>query len=186
MVTLAPPTTPPDATPPVISAARRALVERACERWMHALTDRSRNNNLLCFRDLKTGTLDLTNARPHVLQQLLGGTAVRIGQQLPDATNNRPAVQARQILQRARVNQEEKGIDTLFLALGLASWQISDGNRPARPARAAAAGHAGADQPRGADTRDRAWRRRADQPGAARRAGARLWLRDRARDAGGR
>ncbi len=109
---------------------RQMLVDRAREGWLRRLVDRSRNNNLLYFRDLKTGTLDLSKARPNVLSQLLNGAAIRIDQLLPEVVSNRPAIQARQIWQRAKVNQEEKGIATLFLAFGLASWSISDGGRP--------------------------------------------------------
>lgn len=117
-------------TASTISPQRQVLVERACEGWIRRLVDRSRNNNLLYYRDLKTGTLDLSKAQPLVLAQLLGGTAVRIDHLLPNTPTNRPSAQARHIQQRARANQEEKGIASLFLAFGMATWRIGDGGRP--------------------------------------------------------
>jgi hypothetical protein len=41
-----------------------AAVRKASETWISRLIDLSRRNNLLYFRDLKTGTLDLTAASP--------------------------------------------------------------------------------------------------------------------------
>jgi hypothetical protein len=49
------------ATAPV-SAARREAVDRARQSWIRKLVDLSRRNNLLYYRPLKTGTLDLTSA----------------------------------------------------------------------------------------------------------------------------
>jgi hypothetical protein len=46
-----------------ISPERRALVDQARKRWSDELIDRSRRNNFLYFRPLKTGTLDFSSAR---------------------------------------------------------------------------------------------------------------------------
>jgi hypothetical protein len=60
------------ATAPV-SAARREAVDRARQSWIRKLIDLSRRNNLLYYRPLKTGTLDLTSAESSGMATLLSG-----------------------------------------------------------------------------------------------------------------
>jgi len=60
------------ATTPV-SAARRGAVDRARQSWIRKLIDLSRRNNLLYYRPLKTGTLDLTSAESSGMATLLSG-----------------------------------------------------------------------------------------------------------------
>jgi very-short-patch-repair endonuclease len=126
--------TSPAATPPAPEQRapdqRRALVDQAIAAWQRRLIDRSRGNTLLYFRDLKSGTLDLSAAPPERLQQLLAGATLRIDQLVPEQPGLKPGARARAIMRRARVNQEEKGIATLFLALGLASWPTPGDRRP--------------------------------------------------------
>src|SRR5262245_10379274 len=68
----------------VIDAARRAMVDRAREEWIRRLIDPSRNNNLLFFRHLKTGTLDLSRV-PTAVADLLQGRRVRVRDLVPDS-----------------------------------------------------------------------------------------------------
>ena len=137
------PNTPDDFQPPIQTPAtgatvplsladlRAMLVDRAREQWLRRLVDRSRNNNLLYFRELKAGTLELTGADPMALARFLAGYAVRIDRLLPAGGGvANPSARARVIAQRARTNKEEKAIDTLFVAFGLAGWRISDTGRP--------------------------------------------------------
>src|SRR4051794_24654297 len=56
---------------------RVELVQRAVKEWTAALIDLGGRNNLLRYRDLKAGTLDLTNASPTALTALLQGKTVR-------------------------------------------------------------------------------------------------------------
>ncbi len=58
------------------TSERRAIVDRARQSWIERLVDLSRRNNLLFFRHLKRGTLDLTNADREALDDLFGDTAV--------------------------------------------------------------------------------------------------------------
>jgi hypothetical protein len=72
------------ATAPV-SAARREAVDRARQSWSRKLIDLSRRNNLLYYRPLKTGTLDLTSAESSGMATLLSGVEpVSIEQLLPN------------------------------------------------------------------------------------------------------
>ena len=110
-----------------------------CPRDRIKLIDLSRRNNLLYFRDLQVGTLDLSNASPEEIQALLQSSGPdRHGVHLDDLVADMGRPQARaaltEIAKRARSNFEERGLDTLFLALGLATWSSHDGGRnPAAP-----------------------------------------------------
>ena len=50
-----------------VSVDRRAAVLKARDIWVGRLVDLSRRNKLLFFRDLKTGTLDLSSADARLL-----------------------------------------------------------------------------------------------------------------------
>jgi hypothetical protein len=72
------------ATAPV-SAARREAVDRARQSWIRKLIDLSRRNNLLYYRPIKTGTLDLTSAESSGMATLLSGVEpVSIEKLLPN------------------------------------------------------------------------------------------------------
>ena len=109
---------------------RFAAVERVRSAWVRRLIDLSRRNNLLYYRELKTGTLDLSNGNNRALDELLSGKSVALTRLLPEAEELKVAVQVQQIRRRAITNLEEKGLETLFLALGMATWTPSDGGRP--------------------------------------------------------
>ncbi len=122
---------------------RQAIVERACESWIGSLIDVSRRNNLLYFRDLTTGTLDLSTGAPALLPQLLQGESIAFKRLLPDPQldaidqpllpdpkGERNGARIRAIARRALSNAEEKGLETLFLALGMATWSVSSDGRP--------------------------------------------------------
>jgi len=123
----------------------RRVVNAAREIWMRRLVDHSRANSLLFFRDLKVGTLDLTNATEAV-ERLLNGEAV--GVDLLALAAREPSLQdpvlrirehdeARTRIKSALValrrkalsNLEEKGIGTLHLAFALTTWPAPDGGR---------------------------------------------------------
>jgi len=54
---------------------------------------------------------------------------------LPSLNETELRQRATAIRKRALTNQEERSLDTLYIALGLATWQATDGGRPA-PAEA--------------------------------------------------
>src|SRR5216684_1723326 len=92
------------ATTPV-SAARREAVDRARQTWIGKLIDLSRRNNLLYYRPLKTGTLDLSSADPIEMARLLSGTdRVPISRLLPDRKSESLANTLLSIARRAQAN----------------------------------------------------------------------------------
>ena len=124
----------------------RRIVDNARNIWARKLTDYSRNNPLLFYRDLKTSTLDLT-ARMDVVNRLLRGEKLTIESlttknRFPNisaaAEHPQTETQVRHKIQTTLVSihrktlsiREEKGIETLNLAIGIAQWPASDNGRP--------------------------------------------------------
>lgn len=124
----------------------RRVVDAARGVWMRRLIDHSRANSLLFYRDLKVGTLDLTS-ETETVGRLLAGEALTVESltsrgRYVDSPD--PVVRARAeaeacqktrhklvaIQRKTLGNLEEKGIDTLRLAMGMATWPASDGGRP--------------------------------------------------------
>lgn len=125
-------TNPVVTQPMPISARRREAVDRARQGWVRKLIDLSRRNNLLYYRSLKTGTLDLSSADSTGMATLLtGAEPVAIAKLLPNGRDDSITSLLREIARRAQANSEEKGLQTLFVALGMATWTASDGGRPA-------------------------------------------------------
>lgn len=122
------PTRAPSAS--TVSPQRRLLVDQARQSWIRKLIDLSRRNNLLYFRPLKTGTLDLVNADQERMADFLRGEEVSIKKLLPTATDDSATNVVREIARRAMANLEEKGLQTLFVAMGQATWPATDGGRP--------------------------------------------------------
>src|SRR3954471_15809063 len=101
-----------------MSSARGTAVERARAAWISRLIDLSQRNNLLYFRPLKVGTLDLTTADREALAELLSGKSVALRELLPDADRAQAEAQLKQIGRKAKENAEERGLETLYLAAG--------------------------------------------------------------------
>jgi hypothetical protein len=87
---------------PQISEERRQTVETARRSWIRKLIDLSRRNNLLYFRPLKTGTLELTSASSERLRDLLVGESVSAAKLLPNLEDDLLAKMLRDISRRAR------------------------------------------------------------------------------------
>ena len=128
------------------NVGRAELVRRAAERWRKDLVDTSGRNRLRRFRDLRTGTLDLTPERAEnldrrALDRLLSGKTVGlydlVPEQLEDEEDQAAFVDARRRLsaihKRALTDLEEKGVETCFAALGLATWKVDQGTPPIAP-----------------------------------------------------
>ena len=162
------------------SIARVETVRRATKRWEKDLVDASGRSPLRRYRDLKTGTLDLTPGRAagldgRALDRLLAGKPVNLRKLFredhdesddfapfdharaldrlladkpidtsklfpgaPDDSNDLAAFdEARRrfaaIHKTSLTNLEEKGIETLFVAIGFATWKVDSGAPPNAP-----------------------------------------------------
>ncbi len=107
------------------SAERVRLVRRSVDAWKGELIDLGGRNTLLYYRDLKQGTLDLgtgTGIDEVAVDTLLGGRTVRLSDMFDEASRAAAARRARTVKAKADENMEERGIQTMFLAWGMATW----------------------------------------------------------------
>ena len=102
------------------------LIESARQKWIDRLIDLSRRNNLLYYRPVSSGTIDIPDGCK-ALEDLIAGKAVTAQALMIDALD-RPS-RILNIARKAMENLEEKGLQTLYLGLGFASWTAKDGGR---------------------------------------------------------
>lgn len=90
---------------------RVALVKRAAKEWAAALIDLGGRNNLLRYRDLRAGTLDISRASPVAVEALLASRPVRTSALFPDPEERSQQLhRVRTIHRKAKENYEERGI----------------------------------------------------------------------------
>jgi very-short-patch-repair endonuclease len=112
---------------------RTRLVERAVSVWVDQLTDLSARNNLLYYRDLRRGTLDLADANSAPRERLFGGRTVRCSQLFSDPARSADAARRlKEIHRKIRELDEERGINAGYVVTGMASWH-EDRKSPAAP-----------------------------------------------------
>jgi very-short-patch-repair endonuclease len=103
-----------------------ALREKA-EVWAKELIQLDARNSLLNFRLTKTTSLDLATCSALVVQKLVSGELVRLGELFGDQQEYRDAcTRTRNVVRRVRGFSEEQGIDVGRLVLGRVS---SNGNK---------------------------------------------------------
>ncbi len=134
---------------------RKHKVDRAAKQWCNDLTDVSGRNRLLYYRNLKVGTLGLSDAAEVPLRKLLEGkpgTKVKLSSLFNfsglDIYRLRPGLpvsdsvmnardkmkRARAVSRKALENFEERGVHTLYLAQGFVTWTPqSSKSQPAAP-----------------------------------------------------
>ena len=132
---------PRDAAANGVDQRRRDTIERAVESWKTELIDLSGRNRLLYMRDLRAGTLDFDEFSRAALMELVGGKKVALSRLVPRSkprenpqaklTPFEDAVRRmRTIVRTARTYAEERGVHTLFLACGVATWRSDRASRP--------------------------------------------------------
>ncbi len=104
-----------------VSTARVKQVQDAVDTWSGQLINLDGHNGLLYYRDLKLGTLDLADADQVALGALLNGRTVPLSSLFPTALDL-VIRRARTVRSKARETLEERGVATLFLAVGMATW----------------------------------------------------------------
>ena len=117
------------------SDARAEAVAAAVDSWTRHLVDLGGRNTLLWYRDLPTGTLDLSTAHPSGLASLMSGRPTRLSELVREpAAFEEARRRARAIAAKARELKEERGIETCFVTFGMATWDLGAGTRaPAAP-----------------------------------------------------
>jgi hypothetical protein len=116
---------------------RLRKVAAAVRAWTGQLIDLGGRNTLLYYKDLKQGTLDLSpdsGAEPVALDALLGSRTVRLSEMFNPEALASSARRARTIRAKAMENFEERGLQTLYLAWAMATWDNPRGTAtPAAP-----------------------------------------------------
>lgn len=106
------------------SKRRVELVQKAAKEWRQALEDLGGRNNLLSYRDLRAATVDLTNADQRAVASLLQSKAVKTSALFPDPEERAAQLKrVRTIHNKAKENYEERGLETLSIGCGLATWE---------------------------------------------------------------
>lgn len=105
----------------------------AVPRWREQAADVGGRNSLLWFRELPSGTFDLTTAHPGGVAKLLAGRVTLLSElvrervALAEAQRRVAAIRAKTVeLER------EHGLATCFIAVGIASWQLRRAPVPPR------------------------------------------------------
>ncbi len=109
---------------------RTQLVDAARGVWIRRLMDTTRRNNLLYFRSLQAGTLDLSAAEESAIEDLFSGEKVLLSRLVSPEIDSKAGAKLKNIVRKAQSNLEERGLQTLFLAYGMATWPVADGGRP--------------------------------------------------------
>jgi very-short-patch-repair endonuclease len=118
---------------------RHVRVARSTESWIERLVDYTRRNPLAYFQSSERRTMlrfsPEDGADQQAVQRLLVGEAVRLSALIPgEPARQRALTRARILRARARENFEERGLQTLFILQGLATWDVARGeDRPSVP-----------------------------------------------------
>ena len=108
------------------SLVRERLVDTARDGWMNRLIDLSRRNNLLFYKPVISGTLELPFSE-RMREFLSDGQTATISELVASDQDRVSAIRA--ISRKGLENFEEKGLLTLYLALGKCTWTADDGGR---------------------------------------------------------
>ncbi|MDN5789849.1 MAG: AAA family ATPase [Micrococcales bacterium] len=125
--------TDPAAPAPAAAAgdSRVARVAAAAQGWQRSLVDLGGRNSLLWYRDLPSGTLDLTTAHPGGVSMLMTGRTTKLSQLVREpAALLEARRRARAIHDKALELREERGIAAGFVAIGMATWSVPKAARP--------------------------------------------------------
>lgn len=110
---------------------RADRVGAAVKTWQRTLVDLGGRNTLLWYRDLPSGTLDLTTAHPGGVSMLLAGRRTRLSDLVREpAAFEEARRRARAIRSKALELREERGIAVGFIAIGMATWSVPRAARP--------------------------------------------------------
>ncbi|WP_261556072.1 AAA domain-containing protein [Frankia tisae] len=118
---------------------RSEVVRAAAGRWADSLVDLSRKNGLLWRRKSSTDVLDLTDADPEAVSQLLDGKRVRLRALYPDPAVYKISFSRLQGLRRKIIDfSEEQGIEVGHIACGFLGMKggKAGGVAPIPPIRA--------------------------------------------------
>ncbi len=110
---------------PGAAPSRAERVGSALRRWRGELAETGGPNALLWYRDTPGGTLDLTGAHPTGASMLIAGNRVRLSNLVrEEGAFIEVRRTARRIREKALELREQHGLDTGYLVIGTASWDL--------------------------------------------------------------
>jgi very-short-patch-repair endonuclease len=129
---------------------RRRAVDQARRQWIDQLIDRSRNNRLLFFQPRKARTVELTEKQIELALPLMAGAPVPVNRlfgrheqvhgdeelelfaQIEEVEELDVGVARRlqEIQKHGDEDYEERGLETVYFAYGMATWRLPDGAAP--------------------------------------------------------
>ncbi len=119
----------PEGTP-AAGDPRADRVAAAVRTWQRHLVDLGGRNTLLWYRDLPSGTLDLTTAHPGGMAMLLAGRPTRLSDLVREPTALEEARRrVRTIRAKTLELHEERGISAGYIAVGMATWRVAGAGR---------------------------------------------------------
>lgn len=107
------------------------LIKINVEKWVQKLVDTSRRNNLLFLKrgsDSKS-LIELGNLDDEYFAKFIGGSIINIFKFPKFKTPNLSDEILLKIIKKAEENQEEKGLNTLFVGAGIVEFDAGDGGR---------------------------------------------------------
>ena len=116
-----------------VEPGRLEAVRRAAEGWRERLMSDQNRSQLARFQPFRRSTLDLTPGQGRAiniraLSGLLAGSKIRLSELYEDEEQLGDAKKRATAISRSATQlREDKGIDTLYLALGLATWHMDTG-----------------------------------------------------------
>ncbi|SES45887.1 AAA domain-containing protein [Pedococcus cremeus] len=121
----------PSPAPEPQTDPRAERVAAAVQAWQRHLVDLGGRNTLLWYRDLPSGTLDLTTAHPGGVAMLMAGRPTRLSDLMREpAALDEARRRARTIRAKTLELSEERGIAAGFIAIGMATWTVRGASRP--------------------------------------------------------
>jgi hypothetical protein len=115
---------------PASANPRAERVAAAVHTWQRHLVDLGGRNTLLWYRDLPSGTLDLTTAHPGGMAMLLAGRPTRLSDLVREPTAlDEARRRVRTIRAKTLELYEERGIAAGYIAVGMATWQVAGAHR---------------------------------------------------------
>lgn len=109
----------------------RSHMENVAKSWQASVVDFTKRNNLLFFKP-RTSNLDLANAQPQEINNLLAGNPASLKQ----LVNPIQYEESQKVVMKLQAKQkyllEELGVSPLFIAIGFCSWVEAEasGNSP--------------------------------------------------------
>ncbi|MBX7052007.1 MAG: DUF4011 domain-containing protein [Flavobacteriales bacterium] len=108
----------------------RELIEQNLKYWVEKLVDTSRRNNLLfLIPENRDKVLNFGNLDTPIAKAIFQNTAISLKSFYSGDNLEKLNDCFQKIVQKAKENEEERSIQTLFLGVGLFKWKADDGNR---------------------------------------------------------